>query len=387
MKKLLAAALLFVSLATQAQTIAFINNDWNKARAEAKQKNKYLIVDAYTDWCSWCKVMDRETFPDKEVVEFVSKNFVALKLEMEHNYGINVAMKYHVTGFPSFLILTPEGKLVKKLSGYMPPQDFLGALKTALDPQQTPPLPGISTTVDLPFPSFYKKSFGAGGAKRVYPADTTVVNYLKNQKDLYSEVNYNVMVQFPKQLTTDLLMQLLKNKNKYEQLFGKGEIDNVVSTTASMMVNAGIQYKSKEDLNQALELVNKFQSEYKEETKENLQITFFLGLKDWYQFAKIVDQHIAKNGSTSPRINDWSWRVYEQCGDIETVNKAIGWMKAVVEQKPEYASTDTYAALLYKAKQYAEAKTYALKAIELGKAAGEKTNETEELLKKIEAAQ
>ena len=68
------------------------------------------------------------------------------------------------------------------------------------------------------------------------------------------------------------------------------------------------------------------------------------------------------------------------------IKKAIDWMKPVIDKQPEYASTDTYAALLYKAKQFAEAKTYAQKAIELGKASGDKTQSTEELLKKIEAA-
>ncbi len=387
MKKLLAVALLLVGLAAQAQTISFINNDWAKARAEAKAKNKYLVVDAYTDWCSWCKVMDRETFPNKEVVDFVSANFVALKLEMEHNYGINVAMKYHVTGFPSFLVFTPEGKLVAKLSGYHPPKDFIAALTKALDPQQSPPLAGISATVDLAFPSFYKKSFGAGGGKRVYPADTTVTNYLARQKDLFTEVNYNVMVQFPKQLSTNQLMHLLNNKAKYEQLYGKGEIDNVVSATASQMVNAAIQYKSIDDLNQALGLIDKYQTSYKDETKESLRMTYYLGMKDWQQYAVVVDEHIAKNSYSSPRINEWAWRLYEQCTDEATLNKAAGWMKEVTALKAEYASMDTYAALLYKTKQYAEAKANAQKAIELGKAAGEKTEETEKLLKQIEAAQ
>ena len=40
------------------QEINFIKQDWEAARKAAKEKNKYIFMDAYTNWCSWCKVMD-----------------------------------------------------------------------------------------------------------------------------------------------------------------------------------------------------------------------------------------------------------------------------------------------------------------------------------------
>lgn len=101
--------------------------------------------------------------------------------------------------------------------------------------------------------------------------------------------------------------------------------------------------------------------------------------------AKQVDSFIAIKGYEGSYINDWAWTVYEKCNDTAVVIKALSWMQPVI-QKQEFASLDTYAALLYKTGQYALARTYALTAIDLGKAAGDKTEETEKLLKKIEAA-
>jgi thioredoxin-related protein len=383
MKKLFFLPLILLMVAAQAQTISFLDNDWNKAREEAKKQNKYIFVDAYTDWCYWCKVMDKQTFPDKEVVKFMSENFVALKLEMEHNYGINVAMKYRVRSFPSFLVFAPNGKLVYKIAGYMEPAAFIAELKKALAPAQKEAYAGVSNEVDLAFPDFYKSVFGG---KKNRPDAAAVNTYLDGQKDLFNEVNYSVLVTFASLLSDKNQAQLLDNRKKYEQLFGAGDIENAIYALNSKLLKAAIESKKQEDLKAAIAFMEKYQANDLEANKSNLLLNYYKGIEDWGQMARQVDVFIEKNGYDGGRINEWAWTVYEKCGDIDVVKKAIGWMKPVIEKKAEYATTDTYAALLYKAKQFAEAQTYAKKAIELGKAEGQKTDETEQLLKKIEAA-
>lgn len=384
MNKTLFALLLVFGFTTQAQTtIKFIDNNWEKARAEAKQSNKYLFVDAYTDWCYWCKVMDKKTFPDKEVAAYMSANFVALKLEMEHNYGINVAMKYRVNAFPTFLVFSPDGKLVKKIAGYMEPEAFIETLKAAL---KEPAYAGVSETVDLNFPSFYKNAFGVkDNKKKVEEAE--VNTYLDGQQDLFSEVNYSVLTRFTAQLSDKHRNFLFDNKEKYAALYGNDEIEDAIYSAANGMLAKAVKDKNKEGLNSARAFLDKYAPENAEETKAFFQLNYDRGTENWSAFADDVDAFILKNQNKGEYINDWAWTVYEKCGDISVVKKAIGWLKPVIEEKPEYASTDTYAALLYKAKMYAEAKTYAQKAIDLGKAEGQKTEETEQLLKKIDAAQ
>jgi len=60
---------------------------YNKAKAE----NKILLVDAYTDWCGWCKVMDRETYTNADVIAALNQDFVCVKfnpeVEMTHSFG------------------------------------------------------------------------------------------------------------------------------------------------------------------------------------------------------------------------------------------------------------------------------------------------------------
>ncbi len=382
MKNLVLFFLLSVTLSISAQGVKFIDNDWNKARAEAKASGKYLFVDAYTDWCSWCKVMDRETFPNADVVQMLNSNFVSLKLEMEHNYGVNVAMKYRVSGFPTFLIFTAEGKLVRKIPGYLPAENFVQELKLSLNTAEYPPLSAISEMVDLVFPEFYKASF-AGKGKRVNSDAPTVNSFLDTQKDLFSEVSFSVLTRFGSLLNDKYRNFLFNNQSKYETLYGTAEIQDVVNSLQYKMLNNAVKNKSEKELENTIVFAQTKNKQADDITPIWIRINYYKGTEEWGKMAEQVDKYIAIKGHPSNNLNDWSWNVYENCNDQEVIRKAVGWMFAVTEAKAEYATMDTYAALLYKAGHYREAQAYAEKAIDLGKAEGQKTTETENLMKKI----
>jgi len=49
----------------------------------AKKEPRPIILDVYTDWCSWCKYMMKTTFADKRIVNYINANFYAAKLNAE----------------------------------------------------------------------------------------------------------------------------------------------------------------------------------------------------------------------------------------------------------------------------------------------------------------
>lgn len=63
-------------------------------KANKKEKRK-VLVDLYTDWCGWCKKMDKATFQNAEIAEYVNKNFHAVKFNAEQKSEINFAGKAH----------------------------------------------------------------------------------------------------------------------------------------------------------------------------------------------------------------------------------------------------------------------------------------------------
>ncbi|MES2656530.1 MAG: DUF255 domain-containing protein [Bacteroidota bacterium] len=112
--------------------------DWNTGYPLAKKQNKIILVDAYTDWCGWCKKMDRDTYTDGEVINLLNKDFVIIKFNPELT-----DMEYELegqkltgrelytqltqgksTGFPTTYFIHPNKKQIQITAGYLAPAEF-----------------------------------------------------------------------------------------------------------------------------------------------------------------------------------------------------------------------------------------------------------------------
>jgi len=60
-----------------------------------KKQPKKVYVDVYTDWCGWCKVMDKKTFTNKEVIKYMNKNFYAVKFNAEQRDSVHFKGKWY----------------------------------------------------------------------------------------------------------------------------------------------------------------------------------------------------------------------------------------------------------------------------------------------------
>ncbi len=61
---------------------------WEEAIEANKTNPKKLFVDVYTNWCGWCKVMDKKTFTEKGVATYLNKHFYPIKLNAEQKEDI-----------------------------------------------------------------------------------------------------------------------------------------------------------------------------------------------------------------------------------------------------------------------------------------------------------
>lgn len=106
--------------------------DLEEVLARAKRENKPILADFETDWCIWCKVLDKLTYPDAEVTELISKHFVPVKLNAELMAN-DLTKKYGIRGYPGIAIIAPDGTKVDHISGFSPPSRFVELLRKALE--------------------------------------------------------------------------------------------------------------------------------------------------------------------------------------------------------------------------------------------------------------
>lgn len=114
----------------------------DEAEAKMKIKKKPVLIDLYTDWCGWCKVMDKKTYSNKEVIKYIEENFYPVKVDAEtksalawknklYNYSaqykINTFALYLTNGqlsFPTTIILPDENTDPKAIPGYLKVPDM-----------------------------------------------------------------------------------------------------------------------------------------------------------------------------------------------------------------------------------------------------------------------
>ena len=134
MKKLftLTAALL-CSVMLFAQGVNFQNLTYAEALEKAKAENKLVFMDCYTSWCGPCKMMTNEVFPQKEAGDYFNPLFVCVKFDMEKGEGVELAKKFEVRAYPTFLIIRPDGTVQHRVVGGGDLEGFIERVAKGLD--------------------------------------------------------------------------------------------------------------------------------------------------------------------------------------------------------------------------------------------------------------
>lgn len=120
-----------------------------EASKEIKQHpNKPVLFSVYAQWCGFCKRLDKETFVDPKVAEFVNKNYIAVKFDAETKNMVNFLdvnytyippvkanyLAYVMMGgrmsYPTNVVLNNKGEIQKTITGYRSAVEFLADLKS-----------------------------------------------------------------------------------------------------------------------------------------------------------------------------------------------------------------------------------------------------------------
>jgi thioredoxin-related protein len=119
----------------QAQTrkgVVFFQGSHADLIKAAQRSGKPYFVDCYAEWCGPCKLLNKTTFADPTVGEYVNTNMLAYKLDCEKGEGPELCKLWKIQGYPSILVFGPDGKRIGLIYGYVDSPTFLAELKRIL---------------------------------------------------------------------------------------------------------------------------------------------------------------------------------------------------------------------------------------------------------------
>ena len=141
MKKIISFAIciLFTFPLLAQHGVNFRDLSYEQALEQAKQENKLLFIDCYTEWCGPCKKMMNEVFPQKAAGDFFNPRFVSVKFDMEKGEGKELSKKFDVHAYPTFLIVRTDGTVQHKLTGSSDLEGFIERVQKGLEEENTLP--------------------------------------------------------------------------------------------------------------------------------------------------------------------------------------------------------------------------------------------------------
>lgn len=130
----------------------YIGVNWltfEEALEKSKVEKKKIFIDVYTDWCGWCKVMDKNTFSQPEIAKYLNENYYPVKFDAEQQEELTFrgrTFKFVASGrkgyhefaaallnnklsYPSVVFLDEDFNMIQPLAGYQKPDHFEKVIK------------------------------------------------------------------------------------------------------------------------------------------------------------------------------------------------------------------------------------------------------------------
>ena len=104
---------------------------YDAGMAKASTDGKKIYINFHADWCYYCKVMEKTTFKDATVAEYLNKNFIPIRVDTVKEKKL--ARDYNIRGLPANWFLEPGGEKIGLKPGYLKPNQLLENLKFVYD--------------------------------------------------------------------------------------------------------------------------------------------------------------------------------------------------------------------------------------------------------------
>lgn len=386
MKKLTIFSALFIGALAFAQGIKFEDTNFSAILAKAKKENKLVFIDAYASWCGPCKLMVKNVFPQKAVGDYYNSHFVNAKIDMEKGEGVELAKKYNVKAFPTYLFVDGNGEVVHRTLGYVEENDFIQFAKDAGDPNKR--LGALKQKFEdgEKDPEFLKNLAGLTMYNDAEFAARVMDRYFNSKSELDRE-DVQMLLSATQSTESPLYKTFVAKKAEITKILPAERYDafdkNIkVNTAIRKAYNANT--KKWNDGAFMAETQKFLTKDEADRILKRAKASRALKDKDIDTYEKtIIELYKDPSASTSEELNSIAWNFFENVSNKASLEKAVTWAQESVKKSESYANTDTLANLYNKVGDKKNARLWAEKSIELAKKSGEDYSDTEKLLNSL----
>lgn len=215
----------------QNRKVQFETKSWKQVLKKARKQERLVFLDCYTEWCGFCKALDKYIFTMDTVADFFNERFVNVQMDMEKGIGSELCKQYAVTAFPTLLFIDGKGNLVDSWVGYAAPYELFALGTRAVDPKHSlAALAGRYESGER-HPAFLeeymaalKRSTWGGRCQEIMARDVASLEDVAfYTPEVWSLLKHNTGTAF------NLLMnRVVENRELFDCIVGQQEVDSIL---------------------------------------------------------------------------------------------------------------------------------------------------------------
>ncbi|TRX71837.1 thioredoxin domain-containing protein [Carboxylicivirga sp. M1479] len=299
MKTLLSILLSLIVITSWAQDkhgIQFTHGSWSEVKQLAKEQNKAIFIDCYTEWCGPCKMLSKDIFTQDKVGQLFNNNFINYKVDMEKGEGPKLKEQFNVAAFPTLVWVDGDGNELHKSVGAPKAEALINIAQLVIDGKGMVALQRQYEATPDDYQTMLTYIETLSNAYEKQKIQIVLADYFTNQKGkkLLSETNYLLINNYLNDIYSPAFTWFDKHQNRFKDSYTPGDVDQKLYQTylsygQSLIKKNKVDYPGFEKYKQTLK-TRKVVG--KEKMLAYVQESIYRSEKNWDAYIKQVNRNM-----------------------------------------------------------------------------------------------
>src|SRR6185312_5107312 len=303
-------------------------------------------------------------FPQDETGAYMNDKFISVAVQLDttakdaadtrawYADGHELAARYHIRAYPTYMIFAPDGHAVHRLVGSrLTANDFINDLSSSFDSTKQ-----YYTLLDeydhgrRDTAFLHAVAMACVNAYDLTAGKKIARDWLATQQGQFSRDAVGLEIAYTSKSTDEYFPVFTKHAAEVDRTMGPGTAERLVR---NVLMSEGADRKKGDDRPADWQAVHakiaRFLPAEADELTARIKVNYYRSRNDWPAFEHAIVAYMKTYGGkmSDPELNDIAWSVFQKCADMSCVSDVLDWSKRLKDAK-EPAFMDTYANILYK---------------------------------------